>query len=203
MTDSLLSAAKKTTLALGLEWKDVQGPYAELLDTKNGDGLLPKSSGRQVWAANPNYISRLLIAIAWRGSLLTCKESVLITWALTPNGRNLSIDEYPSSGSLNLIEGEFREYLVNIEAAKSLEHVEFDLTRRSIKFVSKSSEEKIFLPADDITWRDDEPFSASIEAALGKDTHARLQTRILISGVVFEEIASTVEWRISDHSPLI
>ena len=75
MTDSMLTAAKKLADAAGLPWARVQkyyralqehvdiGPATEGWLPPDDFAGLPKSKGRTVWAAHPNFVARLLVAL--------------------------------------------------------------------------------------------------------------------------------------------
>ena len=63
--DSLLAAARRLAEGAGLSWAEVQ-PYYRALQEPGGSmqtPWLPKSAGRNVWAAHPHFIARLLFAL--------------------------------------------------------------------------------------------------------------------------------------------
>ena len=84
MPESLLSAAKKVAELSSLGWADVNRVYRELQDGDRAPALppsapatgLPKSTGRNVWFAHPNFVARLLIGLAGRAAGLNPRKTV-------------------------------------------------------------------------------------------------------------------------------
>ena len=61
-SDSVISAATALANDLGVPWLRVRRFYMALQEGNNA--LIPKSRGKQVWGAKPEYVARLLIALA-------------------------------------------------------------------------------------------------------------------------------------------
>jgi hypothetical protein len=74
MPDSLLQAAKKVARKANLPWPLVQKTYRALQEA----GHLPTSSGRAVYNARPEYIAKLILALATPG--LSASAAIKTFW---------------------------------------------------------------------------------------------------------------------------
>ncbi|WP_122519193.1 hypothetical protein [Pannonibacter phragmitetus] len=191
--DSLLSAARKLADAIGRPWSAVQ-PYYKALQEPDLDqrtAWLPKSLGRSIWYAHPNYITRLLIALG--GTTNPAEAHATLHWAqeLTPGGRERYMTERPAADIPLLIELEFSKYLVDAEAASKLLSIEIHPDRKAIVFNQRDGKPTIFcLPggADEIEGGAALPFIG-------------IQYRGVIDGRVLVTLANTVKWRRPSQPP--
>ena len=192
--DTLLAAAQKLAQIAGLPWAHVQPVYRSL--QQPGGSMetpwLPKSSGRAVWVAHPNYITRLLIALACGGGASQAHEA--IEWAIhtTPGGRAFRLDEKPAANIIPPIEREFFGYLVDHAQAADLLNVEFRQDENRIVFNTKSKGEVIFA----------RHFASGETAGDEAQPFRGIFTRGVIHGAVFVMIANTIAWRRHDDSPV-
>jgi hypothetical protein len=63
--DSVLTAARAFADASRKPWAEIQPYYRALQqDRVDGEAWIPKSVGRTIWFAHPNFITRLMIAFA-------------------------------------------------------------------------------------------------------------------------------------------
>ncbi|MGO4389455.1 hypothetical protein AB4Y85_18150 [Microvirga sp. 2YAF29] len=197
--DSLLSAAKQVAEFAGLSWSEVQPYYRDLQQepaySPAGEQIspsnwLPKSQGRNVWAAHPNYISRLLLALAGTSQPSEARAAVEWTRDLTPEGRALYITELPAAGVPAPIEAELFRYLVDPKTADDLIHIEVQRDTQRVIIVTKSA-------AEPIVYR-----SAGSDADVLPKLSRLIYTRGVIDGEVFRKLASSVKWRAYDEGPL-
>lgn len=197
--DTLLTAAKFLAMAAGKEWSDVQ-PYYRALQTPphiDAEGRLvnswlPKSSGRAIWYAHPNFISRLLIALVGTTIPTGAVEAVEWTRALTENGRRMRLDEKPAANVVPPIEREFYRYLADPTAADDLVDVEFYPDRRQIVFNTKTEGRRVFRPS-----------SSYDEYVAPSGGVQRIFHRAVVDGEVFREIARGVKWRMTNNPPMV
>jgi len=144
--DSALTSAKKMADIAGLPWSEVQPIYRALQETDETlTAWLPKSQGRAVFLAHPNYIARLLIAL---GSFADAKSAhAVVTRAqeLTLNGRKKYLSELPGVASRSPIEDIFARILTNPSEADKLQDIEFHPDTPRIIFRWKDETENVFI----------------------------------------------------------
>lgn len=187
---SLLAAAKKVAEFAELEWAHVQ-PYYRALQEPDGEGrevLLPKSIGRNIWAAHPHFITPLLIALATAGHPARSNAAVSWVYRLTPNGRRMNLDELPAGNVEPPVLREFVRYLTNPEAARQLRHIRFEPSELRVLFTTISGEPKIFR------------FHISLDKAPGnmRPRAPGISTEGRIEGHVIARIAENIAWRSTD-----
>lgn len=192
--DSLLNAARKVAEITGRPWSAVQ-PYYKALqgaDNDSRDAWLPKSLGRNIWYAHPNYITRLLLALA--ATTNPAEATATMCWAqeLTPSGRKRHLTEEPAANVPIVIESVFFKYLVDAEAAAELLNVEVHPDSKTIIFNLKNGEPVIYRPCYKIGEGKDEPARPFVG----------IQHRGVIDGLVFVFLAKSINWRRSDQAPL-
>lgn len=186
--DSLLNAARRLAQVSGLAWSEVLPFYRALQDNggPSNDCWLPKSAGRNIWAAHPNFIARLMFALGGADSVSGAHEAVELARKMTPGGREKHLDEQDAAGVLAPLEREFFEVLTDFEAAMRLTEVEFRLDRGEIAIVRHSGTTIYSVPKMKLP---DEPAGKMI------------YKRGVIKGVVFRAIASQTKWRLADQAP--
>lgn len=192
--DSLLTAAKRLAGIAGMSWSEVQPYYRALQegDGSEGSGWLPKSLGRNIWAAHPHYITRLLIALA--GADHFSKACETIEWAreLTPDGRPRHLTEEPASGVPLIIEWHLSPFLVDPTAARELVNVEVRPDEGRIIFNTKSQGAIVFA----------RPHRPKSDADRVPRPFQGIHRRGVIEGSVFVDLALRINWRTSDQPPL-
>jgi len=198
---SLLAAARQTAEILGMPWADFFKYYRDLqieptFDEKGNQtsphNWLPKSQGRNIWAAHPNYIARLLCAIGGTEQPGLARAAVDWTRDLTPNGRQMHITELPAANVPAPIEEVFFRYLVDPQAASELANVEFRPDELTVIFNLKSGQPIVYARHNKHgEGRSDPP-----------QRYNGISRRGVIDGLVFVFLARAVVWRRSDQSPL-
>ena len=193
-SDTLLVAAQKLAQIAGLPWAHVQ-PIYRALQQPGGEmntPWLPKSSGRAVWMAHPNYITRLLIALACGGGAAQAHHS--IEWAIntTPGGRAFRLDEKPAANIVPPIELEFFPYLVDHGPAADLVNVEFRQDENRIVFNTRSKGEIVFA----------QHFASGEGVTDEAQPFRGIYSRGVIHGAVFMMIANIIAWRRADEAPV-
>ena len=191
MSDSLLAAAKRLAEIAGLQWSEVHPYYRTLQAEPSGEGWLPKSQGRNIWAAHPHFITRLLVALA--GATRPAEASQVVEWVqrLTLNGREILNDEEPAANSVSPIEEEFSSYLTNPQKAAELQRVEVQPDTHSIVFTRKTGEQVIF------------SINRGYREGAGDEPRKfrGIYSRGVIDGLVFVYLAKTVNWRLRGEAP--
>ncbi len=191
MVDSILNASKKLATVAGLRWAEVQ-PYYRALQESGGrysSPWLPKSSGRQVWAAHPHYVLRLLIALACAPTPSDSHEAVEWVFDTLPGGRDRQMTERHAANRVPIIEQVLSAYLTNEEDAADLVQVEFQPDRQRVVVVTKSQGEQLFaLPAD--------------ESIAAQAQSVGIVRRSVILGSVFVALQREIAWR-EDGNPLL
>lgn len=186
--DSLLAAARRLADATGLAWHEVQ-PFYRTLQEPGGSmntPWLPKSVGRNIWAAHPNFLARLMFALAGAHSVADAHGAVETAHLMTPGGRQKYLDEKDAADVLSPLEREFYRYLTDYDAAATLEEVEFKLDRGEVVFVGP--ETKVF--------------SVPVETDEDETKYPRLlYKRGVIRGTVFRRMAHQTKWRLADQAP--
>lgn len=171
--DSLLDAAKKVAVALRTEWSTVHKFYRAL----QGEPApwLPTSLGRNIWAATPEYVARLLIAVGAADDVDGAKAAVEWTRQLTRAGRDWSLMEKDTSP----VELEIQKYLIDESESADLVNIEFLPDLRRVVFREQHRTRDFLLPLG-------EPLPNA----------PALQRRGVISGGVLQELSHTVAWRL-------
>lgn len=180
---SLLEAAKITAKAIDLEWSIVHRYYRDLQgDPKQDEGpWLPKSLGRNVWAAHPHYIARLLIALGSAATPTEAAQSVTTINRMTPGGRKRHLAET----DVYFVEKAISDLLLDPEKLLTLDHIEFDPTYRSVKIVFQ-----------------DGSFESFVEAGTSPNWQRGLYWVGVIRASVLKDIAAEVRWRTFAESPI-
>lgn len=197
---SLLAAAKEMAEILGIPWADffkyyrdlqIEPTFHEKGKQVSPHAWLPKSQGRNIWPAQPNFISRLLCAVAGTENPSAAREAVEWTRDLTPNGRAMYAAELPAAGMPAPIEEVFQRYLVDIAAAKELDYVEFRPDDRQIIFHKKDGSLE--------TYAHHTPIGQGKRAPA--QPYKGLTRRGIIDGMVFFYLANQIDWRRYDQAP--
>lgn len=193
MPDSLLKAARCLASIAGLPWSETLARYRALQEATQNDPVawLPKSSGRNVWYAHPNFMTRLMVGLAAADHASGAREAVSWVFATTPNGREHDLTEKPAAGLPYPIEREFFKYLTDEAAAESLDRVEFQPDTGSVIFHLYGFDPVIY--SHPVAYRE----SAAEQTKLFRGIYSRG----VIVGIVFVYIARTVVWRRSDEEP--
>lgn len=181
---SLLDAVKLAAAAAGLEWATAHRYYRDLQGASRSEAevyWLPKSMGRNIWHASPNFLARYLTAIAMTDDPTMACAIVSFTWQFTPGGRErhaVEEIEYP-------VEKFLAGLLDNPVAANAVERVEFDPVELRVIARFRDGTAKTFAT----------PLSADEVQVTG------LIYRIgIIPGAVFSSLSRSINWRID--SPL-
>lgn len=192
--DSLLNAARKVAEIAGFPWATVQAYYKALQEPAGKDHLiwLPKSVGRNIWSAHPNFITRMLIALAATTNPAEASDAVRWAQELTPEGRKRYLTEEPAANIPVLIESAFFKYLVDEKAAAELANVEVHPDSKTIIFNMKTGQSVIYRPHYKIGEGRDEPAKPFVG----------IQRRGIIDGLVFVFLSKSIKWRRSDQAPV-
>jgi len=200
--DSALEAAKKTAAALDMPWAEMQPIYRSLQVDEHGSGFIPKSAGRKIWTADPNYVKALLIAIGFGGGKISSHTANYLSYGLAPGGGIMSMMDWPAAGITTSLQALFRRFLTDPNEALGLECVAFDPSEKSITFRFLDGKTIEYLPASGGLWREDDViFRQNILAALRQDTKSRVTRVVEISGEALADIARNVVWG-SSPSPI-
>ncbi|CAA2101996.1 hypothetical protein MBUL_01461 [Methylobacterium bullatum] len=171
-----------------MQWSEVQ-PYYRALQENGGaanESWLPKSAGRNIWAAHPNFIARLMFAIAGANSLSDAHDAVEMANKMTPGGREKYLDEKDAAGILSPLERAFHVLLSDYEAAIGIQEVEFRLDRGEIAIIG----------------RETQVFSVPNAQPESENEGVRLiYKRGVIRGTVFRYMAHLTKWRLTDQAP--
>lgn len=191
--DSLLHAAKQVAQIAGLPWSAVQPFYRSLQEPARVEGTawLPKSVGRNIWYAHPNYVTRLLIALAGVDDPARAHEPVEWATETTPDGRKMYLSEKEAAGITPPIEHEFGRFLLNDAVAGTLDNVEVRPDLRSIVFNMKSHEPLVYRKY--YAYRE----GPTLEPQRFKGIHKRG----VIEGLVLNYLAKTINWRQPSDPP--
>lgn len=201
--DSVLEAAKKTAAALDMPWAELQPIYRELQSKdENGSSFLPKSAGRKIYTAVPEYIKALLIALGFSGSKVSAHDANYIAFGLAPGGREMPIADWPAAGVTTSMQDLFNRFLTDPDEALNLDCISFDPSEKRIAFRFLDGKVIEYLPASGGYWgEDDVIFRQNILAALRQDTRTAVTRVVEISGKALAQIARDVVWR-SSPSPI-
>lgn len=181
---SLLDAAKVVAQLAGLEWSTAHRYYRDLQGASRSEAevyWLPKSMGRNIWHAHPNFLARFLAAIGMTEDPTLACAIVSSTWQFTPEGRerySCEAIEYP-------VEHFLAGLLGDPVLADAVERVEFDPVQLHVVARFRSGETKTFAA----------PGSAGTTQVNGV-----IYRLGVIPGTVFSGLARTINWRID--SPL-
>ena len=187
--DSLLTAAKLIADTTGIKWSTVHKDYRALQGDPNKDrGLIPRSSGRQIWAVHPHFGCRILVSLAVASDPSEAIDAVMWAHTLSPDGKRFYPDEMPAAREVCPFETEMSSFLIDPAIASELENVEFQRDRDRAIFNFHEHEPLIFSRSPDAE------HSASNRAAL-------IQKRGVISGSVFQELSRKISWRRPDQPP--
>ena len=181
---SLLDAVKLAASAAGLEWATAHRYYRDLQGgarSEAEDYWLPKSMGRNIWHAHPNYLSRFLVAIGMADDPNLACAVVSKVALFTPEGR----DRYSVETTENHVERALATLLGDPAAADAVERVEFDPVEMVVELRYRDGSRKLFAA----------PGSANQVALNGT-----IYRRGVIPGDVFATLSRTVNWRVD--SPL-
>lgn len=197
--DLVLEAAKKTAAALEMPWAEIQPFYRSLQsDDEGGCAFLPKSVGRKIFTAHPNYIMRLLVAVGFSGAKISSHDANYITFGLSPQGGVMPTTAWPAAGVAGPLEVLFAQALTDPDQAQSVDCIVFDPAEKRITFRFCNGKIINYLPASSGLWRDDDTiFRSNVLAALRLNTKSRVSHVVKISGEALAEIARSVNWRTS------
>ncbi len=181
---SLLDAVKLAAAAAGLEWATAHRYYRDLQGASRSEAevyWLPKSLGRNIWHASPNFLARYLAAIAMTDDPTMACAIVSFTWQFTPGGRerhDVEPVEYP-------VEHFLAGLLYDPAAADAVERVDFDPMELRVIARFRDGTTKTFAT----------PLSVDEAPVIG------VIYRIgIIPGAVFSGLSRSIDWRID--SPL-
>ncbi|WP_138058677.1 hypothetical protein [Sulfitobacter geojensis] len=200
--DSLLDAVKKTATALDLPWPTVQKIYRNLQEQDDfGTFWLPKSQGRKIWFAHPNFVTSIILAVGFSQSRLTAHQSAYLGHILTPNGRPVEITERATPNYSIFIEL-MGDILTNPEKAGHVDKLTFSGGDKSVSIHFVTGETTNFaLDGSFETSFGDDAFDSGILAAAGVETYSRTNFNVSIDGAAFVEIANTVTWKTAATPP--
>lgn len=176
---SLLDAVKLAASTAGMEWATAHRYYRDLQGVSRSEAevyWLPKSMGRNIWHASPNFLARFLAAIGMTDDATMACAIVCVTWQFTPNGRErhqVEPIEYP-------VEHFLANLLADPTAADAVEWVEFDPVELRV----------------DVRFRDGtSQFFAAPRS--NEETHfnAVIYRRGVIPGAVFSGLSRAINWR--------
>ncbi len=195
MSDSILRAAKKVAEASGLEWSEVHRYYRDLQqqpgrpiseeEVRLGTApWLPLSVGKRRWGAQPNFVARLLIALAATPDATQAREAVQWTRRLTLNGEPWRARAVWAG---NALEDAFAPFLQFPEVADDLRFIEVQPDLATVIFHTKEGAQ-VFRPEGEVA----EP-----------QQPARLiHWRGVISGEVLRRLSRSVAWKAPGEAPL-
>lgn len=200
MPDSMLAAAKKLASAASLPWAHVQKYYRALQEhvevgvAKEGwlppDELpnhftgLPKSKGRAVWAAHPNFMARLLVALAAADTPAGARRAVETFIVATENGEGRqNVEEALSSA------------LTKEDVGRDIESIEFYSDTARVSVNSKSRGPIWYWIEEEELQRDGATVPVNRQPAL-------IRSRGVIDGELINILRSEIAWR-HDDWPLI
>jgi hypothetical protein len=181
MPDSLHAAAKVLATALDIPWTELQRTYRGLQEAPRGhDVWLPKSLGRNIYYADPNFITRLLVAHLCAPQDVEEARSTLQWMTVLTRGGRAYGDDKPAANIKYPIEREFARYLTEPKEADKLVEVQIHPDNHLIIFSNASKSVK-WLPASDAE-------------NLPPKGAARIRKQTVISGDVFRDLAANIEW---------
>jgi hypothetical protein len=201
--DSILEAARKLARALQVPWPDLQKTYRKLQEQDPGNFLtwIPKSEGRQIWYAHPNFITRLIVAHAMSGDKISCSDAVLITHGLTADGVDFQ-PGYPAANHEAPLEEIFASYLCHPDRAAKLKRIELSSFDKTVAFVEdERTVECLRKPCRGIEREDASEFGKALKSVLDGDTFERLSKIAIIDGSVIQELSEQVSWRFGNFPP--
>lgn len=188
--DSLLTASKKLAEVSGLPWAHVQKYYRALQGTDGLDNAwLPKSAGRNIWFAHPNYICRLIIALAASASPDEAIPSVDWVMKLAPLGSGAR-GLHPAAGIPSPIESLLFAFLVDPAKAATLHHIEFIPESRmlAIRYVDGFGTDDLWKLPDG--------------GEVLQFPQTLIRSRGIVDGDLFVALAKSINWRRHDNAPL-
>lgn len=180
---SLLDAAKITARAAYVEWATAHRYYRDLQGDPDRDPVvwLPKSLGRNIWAAHPHYIARLLIALGSASIPSDAAKSVTAIAAMTPDGRKRHIVE----DDVYFVERAITSLLVDPEKLAKLDRIEFDPADGEVQIIYQ-----------------DETVDRFAQPGATRNWQRGFYWRGVIRATVLSTIASEVRWRTYAESPI-
>lgn len=182
---SLLDAVKITANAAGLEWATAHRYYRDLQGASRSDAevyWLPKSQGRTIWHAHPNYLSRFLVAIGMTDDPTLACPIVSASLQFTPDAR----DRYEVEAIEHPVEYCLSSLLADPIAADTVDRVEFDPMKLRIVVYFRNGDEKMF---------------GSPATGEQSSRNVVMYRRGIIPGAVFSIMSRKINWRID--SPVI
>ena len=200
--DSLLNAAKKMATAFEMPWPSMQKTYRALQEKDEFlTSWLPKSQGRQIWFAHPNFAVRLLLAVGFSGGKVNAHQANYLGYALTENGRKLHLNERPSLEGTEFL-SILAAHLVDPAKAAAIHEIEFDSGNKTVSVRYCNEPDQVFQPSGSHEFGlDDDLFENGIAAAMDADTSSPINSKLSISGKAIQEIAATVNWRDQSNPP--
>lgn len=177
---SLLDAVKLLADIAGMEWATAHRYYRDLQGgarSGHGDGWLPKSQGRKIWHAQPNFLSRFLVAIGMTDDPTMAGAVVSDVALFTPGGRK----RIPIETVGNHVEQFLAAILRDPAAADAVERVEFDPVEKAVEVRYRDGSNNLFAT----------PGSAEKTCVNGV-----IYRRGVIPGSVFAALSRTINWRV-------
>ena len=197
MPESLLSAAKKVAAFSDLSWTDVSRVYGALQAGDRAPALppaaatevsapgLPKSSGRNVWYAHPNFIARLLLGLAGRAATVDPWTTVKHFHDALPEQKAGA--DAPEQGVDDL---EFRlaTLLRNPKLADEVTRLEFNPEAAEFVLQHPTLGGR-FRPA------------SSVQRAAFIYSQQTFSTRVAINPLLLQKLAAEIDWRPESFPP--
>lgn len=181
---SLLDAVKLTASAAGIDWATAHRYYRDLQGASRSEAevyWLPKSLGRNIWHAHPNYLARFLVAIGMTEDPTLACAIVTAAFQFTPGGR----ERYMVEPIEHPVEYCLAGLLSDPAAADAVERVEFDPVELRVDVRFRDGTVKTF---------------ASPGSANETTLNAVIYRRGVVPGTVFSALSRTINWRVD--SPL-
>jgi len=200
MTTSLKKAAEIAADCLEIPWKDVSKVYSSLLgnpDDQSDKPMLPKATGRRIWAAHPNFISRLLVGLASTDTHLSPYEACLVSFGLKQDGAAFGLTEGHAVGLRNPYESFMFEILTSRERASLLERVTLSIASGTVEFLFKGEELISFLPTEEFVYPDGSNpthHDRMVVEALGRVKKTAMQRPLVVDGSVFRCLQLKIDW---------
>lgn len=201
--DSVLEAAKKTAEALRLPWPEVQKIYRSLQedDPATHSGWIPKSKGRTIWYAHPNFIGRIISAYSLSGGDFSYHNAVTLTHGLALEGRNFQFG-YPASGMVAPFEGQMASYLCNTQSASKLRRIEFSLSEKEVTFVEEGRRLRFIVKeCPRVITGNATLFEQAIHEVQNKPFSQRVSRTVVVDAAAIQELSETVNWRHDSIQP--
>jgi len=193
---SFTSAAKEMTRLAGLRWARVLPIYRALQQRSTAGSAregwlppmaeLPLSGGRAIWAAHPNFMARLLIAVANTDEPDQARRMVeTFIWA-TEKGE----------GSPPILQNKMAELLTVPEAAANVERMDFFPDTGRVCISHKSGDPAWF-------WIEEEELRPDGVVHDIKREPTLIRHNGAIDGQLFRQLCATIKWRGDDENPIV